>query len=504
MRERLIQAILVRNFGQTQEYLRNGAVNNVSDNDLENVAPVLNQPGRNLALSSLVHVAAATNNPKVLTLLINGYRANVPHIEQNSQSKFLSVLLNREFNTNVSTFSALKNLDILYRSGASIPESAVDQLIVNYDHMPECRDNLRMIIQKLHILKATHAFLDHVKNNRINDARRIRASNINVLYPHLARLNISGYINPYYDAGVHSTALLIAAELPIERQSVQMLDFLSQPVLRWDPRVDLCLSNAEGMTLFHAVAMTGNRDALQWLFNKLNNKDQVLQLLTKKIVRPDGQQFTPMALARLYNRHTIVTAFQAFATQNNDLFFAQVLTENPDKLRILHEIGFHFNRVHSTELGNSLHYAVLGRVPANARWLWNRFSVLERVQFLLGKMQYPINGTVELVSPLQLAERLGRDNLVRALQNFAVELVGVVEPAILRELQNAGYDCNELRNAPVPLLFAPLARQASPDPLNNADANFPGGRKRSHFEMNEGDTAVETAASASSANAPQF
>lgn len=436
MRAKLIEAILVRNFGKTEELLKSGAFN-INDNDLENTVPVLNALNRNLALSSIVHVAVSTNNPKILSLLINEYRANVRQIEQLSQSKFLSVLINRTFDTDVSTFSALKNLDILYRSGASLPESVVQQLIVNFDHMPQHRDNLRKIIKKLYVLKATHAFLDHVKNNRIKEANYIRTTNIKTLYPDLKRLGISGYINPNYDAGVHGMAVLMAAELP----NLQMLESLRSKPLPWLTEIDLNLSNTEGLTILHVFSMTGNLYGVEWLFNTVN-KNQKLHLLVKKVVRPDGQKYTPNDLATLYNYHEMTSFLENFAIENNDFALEQIIAENPDRLKDLHKMGFHFNRVHSATLGNALHYSVLGVVSANIRWVWNRFSALEKVQFLLGKMQYATNGVLELVSPLQLAQRVGRNNHLRVLHDFAVELAEVVGPHELGELKNAGYHLN--------------------------------------------------------------
>lgn len=224
----IIAAIRARDLGKTQRFLESRQYD-VNAVDLNEHMDHKHNPQLRLSLPSLVHLAASVNDPRLLSLFIGTYNAKISRIEEVTPSKFLEVLLNRVFDNDVKTFSALKNIDILYKNGASIPESVVSQLFLDFNHMPLCRENLKKIIKKLYILKAMNVFLDHVKNNRVQEVNRIRRKNINLQYPELQRLGITGYIDPNYDAGVHGLAILIAAELP----NTDMLELLSEDQHPW-------------------------------------------------------------------------------------------------------------------------------------------------------------------------------------------------------------------------------------------------------------------------------
>lgn len=432
----LSDAVLLGEFDKTKTYLESKQFDLNVNNIEYSVPKVHTNFTRKISLPSVVHLAVHKNNPIILSLLVNVHKANVIQLEEDSKIKFLWVLINRNFDSDASVISALNSIDILYRSGAALSNSVVSQLIIFYNTLPENRDNLRKIIQKLYILKATHEFLDAVKKNDIKKAARIRNTNINKLYKGLERLEVSGYINPNYNGGVHGMAILLAAEHP----GTQMLYFLSEMAL-WPP-IDFSLVDEEGVTIFHILAKTGNINGLEDVCKKLSDK-QKEKLLIAKTGGPNKQQYTPVALARQYGHEEVETFLKKCLNGlkgSIEFVLTQAQVGNPDKLSLLVETGYSFVNRHPVNEGNFLHYAVLGKKAANLRWLWNKLSIAQKIELLLQQMKINAPAGEKLtLTPAELAKHFGYQDLLDVLSDFAIELAEVADAATLKKLKEGGY-----------------------------------------------------------------
>lgn len=436
---RLISAIKNRHYFEALGLLRNGQYD-VNAQLLAETMPDKYAQRPDLPIRTLVHLAVATNHPKLLAAMVSSYNGNIRQLEQAVPIPFIKILLNRTFDTPVKTKSALSNLSILCRNGATIPNTVVIQLFVDYDHSPNpaTRDNLRKIIRKIYLMKAMDAFLDHIRNNRIPEARAIRNSDISVIYPEVARLGFTGKIDPNYDAGFRGAAVLVAAELG--DNAINMFEFMRTG---WYRQNDFRFQNKEGVTVAHVLAMNGSEHGLRWFCDEFP-AIQVLQTLTKTVNAANGQRLTPMDLATIHNSPQVVAYLRAYMNSKSTIILEEAVNkENPDKLKLLKKAGYDFAQVHTGNQGNALHYAVLGRVPANLPWLWNELGTdQKRLEFLLGKMQFVQNGHYQMLSPLQLAIKFNRANVVNILNRLCIQLARSVAQDDLYQLLLAGYNLN--------------------------------------------------------------
>lgn len=439
---RLIDAIKNRYFDEAKALLANGQ-NDVSANLNGRSVHMLDKHGNGpgIWLRTLVHLTVGTNHPALLEHMIDEYDADIQTLEQNAANPFLEILLNRRFDNIVKMRSALGNLKILFGNGAAIPMGIVRQLFIDFDHMPDCQEYISPIIRQIYIYKATDEFLDHVRNNRVAQARHIRDNCISRLYPELQRLRIYGRINANYDAGVRGVAVLMAAELGAH--SAQMFDMLRDS--RWRA-VDFTFRNTEGLSVVHRLAMLGNLSGLQWMAGELNTL-QLIRLLTSTVQGANGATYTPIQLAHIHQHPQVVQYLQTFLNNHGNVVLQDVVTtQNPDTLRRLQQDGYDLTIRHTQYQGNILHYAVMGRTPANIPYIWNQLTNAKKLEFLLGTMQYGDNNSYQLLTPLQIAYKLNRGNIIRILNRLAIQLVELANANEMHQLISAGYNLNATGN----------------------------------------------------------
>lgn len=437
---RLIDAIRNRYLDEAKTLLASGQ-NNVSANLNGSAVHMLDKHGNGpgIWLRTLVHLTVSTNHPALLEHMIDEHAADIQTLEHNSANSFLEILLNRRFYNKIQMRSALGNLKILFSHGAAIPIGVVQQLFIDFDNLPNSQEYLRPIIRQIYIYKATAQFLNHVRNNQVAQARYVRENCISTMYPELQRLHIAGRINPNYDAGVRGVAVLMAAELG-GNNSVQMFEMLRDS--HWRP-ADFSFRNAQGLSVVHRLAMHGNLPGLQWVVDEGLSTLQVVNLLTSTVVEANGARHTPVQLARLHQYPQVVQYLQGLLNDNCNLILQEVVTtQNPDTLNRLEQDGYDITLRHTQYQGNILHYAAMGRVPANFSWIWGKLTNASRLEFLLGTMRYGDNNSYQLLTPLQIAYKLNRPNIIRILNKFAIQLIRVTNAAETHQLVSAGYDLN--------------------------------------------------------------
>ncbi len=241
----------------------------------------------------------------------------------------------------------------------------------------------------------------------------------------LQELSLAGY-----DLSATDNAGYSAFYYAISKNKVENLEFLFNL---------MNIQDAVWLNILHFCVTNENKEVLEWVAQKLPPA-QMLRLLCQTVTTPDGRPYTVVSLATLNNKPQIMDFLKSYAVRTNDFLYERIKEDNPNTLKSLKEIGYSFTNIHSVTSGNALHYAILGKCPANLIWIWNRLAVEQKSAFLLAKIQHGTEGNHVLLNPLQLAQKLGLENYVRILHGLVIKLTGIVDPTILQELSLAGYN----------------------------------------------------------------
>ena len=377
-----------------------------------------------IKLPTVTHQIVSTNNPKLLEFIIDNCKANI--VNANALQCLYNVLLNRKFDEPVKVNSAISNLRILFRNGVPIPQNIIDKLFFHYmfpsteddDTRETIKKSLLKIIREIYILVTFEQFLRHIQNNSARHAIRYINSDISSLYQGLGYHDITGKIDPNYDAGIRGSAVLTAAKLG--DQSIKMFEAL----LGAKNKVDLNFRDKQGVNVVYMLAMRGDLKTLEWVLAKLNYH-HLFELLTLKVKDQQNQKFTPFQVSTIashgqspegiYHQVTI-TLRDAINNYTAYVLETIVVNENPDVLTNLVHAGYDFEKKHPSNQNNVLHYAAKSNIHANIRFIWRHLNNTIKVEFLLAKNE-------DGHTPLQVAEKQHNQHMVLIINQLATQLV---------------------------------------------------------------------------------